>query len=143
MPVKLLTRVLALGLAFVAGVLAGGSAGFLYFERAAEAKLVQAAHDQANEAQMVCGQHQAALCQRAGLYHQKYGRWPANVRELVAAHFLPEYSQLHLCYLQIPAGGLITRMTRRGRSLSRRIIARLAIMSCRPAGLDLTALISQ
>ena len=111
---KILARVLALSLAFAAGIVAGGSACYLYFERAAEAERAEDAQGRANEAQMVCGQHQAALYQRAGLYRQKFGRWPTNVQELVEAHFLPEYSQVHLCYLQIPASGLITSYYQKG-----------------------------
>jgi hypothetical protein len=111
---KILARVLALSLAFAAGIVAGGSACYLYFERAAEAERAEDAQGRANEAQMVCGQHQAALYQRAGFYRQKSGRWPTNVQELVEAHFLPEYSQVHLCYLQIPASGLITSYDQKG-----------------------------
>jgi len=113
-PMKILARVLALSLAFAAGIVAGGSACYLYFERAAEAERAEDAQGRANEAQMVCGQHQAALYQRAGFYRQKSGRWPTNVQELVEAHFLPEYSQVHLCYLQIPASGLITSYDQKG-----------------------------
>jgi hypothetical protein len=53
---------------------------------------------QANENRFVCvAFHQAALYQRAGLYHQKFGRWPTNVQDLVEAHLLPEFSAVHIC----------------------------------------------
>ncbi len=103
-----------MSLAFGAGIVAGGSAYYLYFERAAEAEKTADAQGRANEAQMVCGEHRAALYQRASYYRQKFGRWPTNVQELVEAHFLPEYSQVHLCYLQIPASGLITSYDQKG-----------------------------
>jgi hypothetical protein len=111
---KKLARVLALSLTFAAGMVAGGSACYLYFQRAAEVEKAQAAADQANQDRAVCGFHQTALYQQASLYHQKFGRWPTNVQELVVAHFLPEYSQVHLCSLQIPASGLITSYDQKG-----------------------------
>jgi hypothetical protein len=105
---KILARVLALSFAFVAGIVAGGSACYLHFQRAEEAERAQEAADQANQEQWVCHLHQVALYRRANLYHDKFGRWPTNVQELVETHFLPEYSQVYLCSLQIPASGLIT-----------------------------------
>ena len=113
-PMKVLARILALSLAFAAGIVAGGSACYLYFERTVEAERSQDAVYRANESQMVCGFHQTALYQRAGLYHQEFGRWPTNVQELVVANLLPEYSQVHLCSLQIPASGLITSYDQKG-----------------------------
>jgi hypothetical protein len=111
---KILARVLALSLAFAAGIVAGGSACYLHFLRAADAERAEGAEGQANELRAVCRFHQAALYQRAKLYHQKFGRWPTNVQDLVKMHFLPEYSQVHLCSLQIPASGLITSYDQKG-----------------------------
>ena len=111
---KILARVLALILAFAAGIVTGGSACYLYFDRAVQAERTEEAEDRANEARYVCGEHQAALYRRADLYRQKFGCWPTNVQELVVAHFLPEYSQVHLCYLQIPDSGLITSYDQKG-----------------------------
>lgn len=51
----------------------------------------------------VCGIHQSALYDRAEQYHQKFGQWPTNVQELVAAHFLPEFSEVHFCPSQVGA----------------------------------------
>lgn len=51
----------------------------------------------------VCGIHQSALRDRAELYHQKFGRWPTNIQELVEAHFLPEFSEVHFCPSQVSA----------------------------------------
>ena len=51
----------------------------------------------------ICGIHQSALRDRAEQYHQKLGRWPTNVQELVEAHFLPEYSEVHFCPSQVSA----------------------------------------
>jgi hypothetical protein len=111
---KILARVLVLSLTFAAGIVAGGSACYLYFQRAVEADRSEEAEGRANESRAVCGFHQTALYQRASLFHQKFGRWPTNVQELVVAHFLPEYSQVHLCSLQIPASGLITSSDQKG-----------------------------
>ena len=105
---KKLGQVIALSFAFVAGLVAGGSGCYLYFDRAANAEKAEAAADMADESRGICGFHHAALYQRAGLYRQKFGRWPTNVQELVEAHFLPEYSQVHLCPSQIGERGLIT-----------------------------------
>lgn len=105
---KILARVLVLSLAFAAGIVAGGSVCYLYFERAEEVERAEDAQGRANEALGVCQTHQAALYQRGRLYHEKFGHWPTNVQALVETHFLPEYSQVHLCSLQIPASGLIT-----------------------------------
>jgi hypothetical protein len=104
---KQLGQAIVLGFAFFAGVVVGGSACYLYFDRAAKADKMEEAAGMAAESRAICGFHHAALYQRAGLYHQKFGRWPTNVQELVEADFLPEYSQAHLCSLQIPASGLI------------------------------------
>ncbi|MEI7534864.1 MAG: hypothetical protein WCK57_10895 [Verrucomicrobiae bacterium] len=111
---KILARVFALILAFVAGIVAGVSVCYLHLQRAMEAEKIVEAESRANEARYVCGEHHAALYQRADFYRQKFGRWPTNVQELVVTHFLPEYSQVHLCYLQIPASGLITSYDQRG-----------------------------
>ena len=113
-PMKILARVIALSFAFAAGIVAGVSACYLHFQRAVEADRTEEAEGRANEARAVCGFHQAALYQRARLYHEKFGRWPTNVQALVETHFLPEYSQVHLCSLQIPASGLITSYDQKG-----------------------------
>jgi len=55
---------------------------------------------------VVCHVHQLALYERADQFRQKYGRWPTNVQEVVEAHFLPEYSEVHFCPSQI---GKLTR----------------------------------
>jgi|WetSurMetagenome_2_1015567.scaffolds.fasta_scaffold675706_1 hypothetical protein len=107
MPLNALARVLALSLAFTAGIVAGGSVCYLYFQRAAEVERTVELEDEANFAREICGFHHAALFQRAKLYHVKFGNWPTNVQELVKTHFLPEYSQVHLCPLQIGVRGLI------------------------------------
>ena len=111
---KILARVLVLSLTFAAGIVAGGSACYLYYQRAVEAVRSEEAEGRANEARAVCGFHQTALYQRAGVYHQKFGCWPTNVQELAVTHFLPEYSQVHLCSLQISASGLITSYDQKG-----------------------------
>lgn len=41
--------------------------------------------------------HKGALRERAELFHGKTGRWPTSVKELVEAHFLPEWSEVHIC----------------------------------------------
>ena len=45
--------------------------------------------------------HEAALQERANLFRQKFTRWPTNVQELVEAHFLPEFSEVHFCPSQV------------------------------------------
>jgi hypothetical protein len=52
---------------------------------------------------LICGIHQDALRDRADQFHQKFGRWPTNVQELVGAHFLPEFSEVHFCPSQVSA----------------------------------------
>jgi hypothetical protein len=111
---KTLARVLALSFAFAAGIIAGGSVCYLHFQRVADAERAEEAKDQANQNRMVCEFHQEALTQRARLYHEKFGHWPTNVQNLVETHFLPEYSQVHLCSLQIPASGLIASYDQKG-----------------------------
>jgi hypothetical protein len=106
---KILAKAIALSLAFAAGIVTGGSACYLYFQRAAEAERTSEAGAPAAEARAVCGWHRGALYQRAELYHAKFGRWPTNVQALVETHFLPEFSQVHLCPLQIGERGLIRR----------------------------------
>ena len=54
----------------------------------------------------VCGIHQSALRDRAEQYHEKFGRWPTNVQELVEAHFLPEFSEVNFCPSQVGVGAL-------------------------------------
>jgi hypothetical protein len=111
---KILARVVVLVFAFAAGIVAGGSACYLHFQRLEEADKAQEAADQANQDRMVCRFHQTALYQRAKLSHDKFGHWPTNVQELVETHLLPEYSQVYLCSLQIPASGLITSYDQKG-----------------------------
>src|ERR1035441_4464631 len=82
---KILARVLALSLAFAAGIVAGGSGCYLYFQRAVEAERAEEAAGRANEARAVCGFHQIALYQRAKLYHEQFRHWPTNVQALVEA----------------------------------------------------------
>jgi hypothetical protein len=104
---KIAAKVLAVILPFGAGIVTGGSACYLYLQRAVEAERAEAAAAQDNEERHVCELHHAALYQRAALYHEKFGYWPTNVQALVETHYLPEFSQVHLCSLQIPASGLI------------------------------------
>jgi hypothetical protein len=111
---KKLASVLALSISFVVGIVAGGSACYLHFQRAADVEKAAAVADQASQNQMVCEFHQETLAQRAGLFHEKFGFWPTNVQNLVESHFLPEYSQVHLCSLQIPAIGLIASYDQKG-----------------------------
>src|ERR1039458_3359966 len=111
---KILARVLALSLFLAAGIVAGGSGCYLYFQRAVEAERAEEAAGRANEARAVCGFHQIALYQRAKLYHEQFRHWPTNVQALVETRFLPEYSQVHLCSLQISASGLITSYDQKG-----------------------------
>jgi hypothetical protein len=101
-------QVILIGFAFVAGMVAGGSGCYIYFDREENAEKAEPAVVLTAEQYAVCRSHQGALYQRAGLYRQKFGRWPTNVQELVEAHYLPEYSQVHLCPSQIAEIGLIT-----------------------------------
>jgi len=87
-------KALAVSLAFLAGVGVGigGYRIHVLDQAAAESK----------DRWLICTKaHQPALYDRADLYRQKLGRWPTNVQELVEAHFLPEYSEVHLCPSQV------------------------------------------
>ena len=95
---KHLITTFAVGFAFLAGVGVGICASYLYLDHAANAAQAEAEAGKARENRYKCVEfHQAALCQRAGLYYQKFGHWPTNVQDLVEAHFLPAYSQVHCC----------------------------------------------
>ena len=87
--VKTYTKLFAVSLAFLIGVGVAVGAYHIY-------RLDQAAAESKTRS-FVCGIHQSALYDRAEQYHQKGGRWPTNVQELVEAHFLPEYSEVHVC----------------------------------------------
>jgi hypothetical protein len=41
--------------------------------------------------------HQSALLDRAELFWKKTGRWSGSVGELVEAHLLPAWSEIHWC----------------------------------------------
>jgi len=111
---KFPTRALALSLIFAAGIVVGGSVCYLYFEWAEAMDRAEDAQGRANEALFICQTHRAALYQRAKLYHDKFGHWPTNVQALVETHYLPEYSQVHLCSLQIPPSGMIRSYDQKG-----------------------------
>jgi hypothetical protein len=103
---KSLAIAVGLSLAFIAGVIAGTSASYLYFDHLAKMERVEEAADMAREAQYVCVEfHQAALYQQAGLYRQQFGHWPTNVQVLVEAHLLPAISQVHMCPSEIRIAG--------------------------------------
>jgi hypothetical protein len=92
--VKSFAKTIAVSLAFLVGVGVGIGAYRIHVldQAAAESKVRW----------LICTKpHQSALCERAGLYRQKLGRWPTSVQELVEAHFLPEYSEVHLCPSQV------------------------------------------
>jgi hypothetical protein len=96
-PVKTWPKIIAFGCTFVVGTLVGVGA---YHLRALDKSTAEA-----KTRWLVCVQaHQSALRERADGYRQKYRRWPTNVQELVEAHFLPEFSEVHLCPSQV--GGL-------------------------------------
>jgi len=92
--VKTYSKAIAVSLAFLVGVGVGVGAYRIHvLDRAtAESKVRW----------LVCTKaHQSALYERADLYRQKLGRWPTNVQELVEAHFLTEFSEVHLCPSQV------------------------------------------
>jgi len=92
--VKTWPKMIAFGCTFLVGLGVGIGA---YHVRA-----IDRAAAEAKTRWLVCVQaHQSALYERADQYHQKYGRWPTNVQELVEAHFLPEFSEVHLCPSQV------------------------------------------
>jgi hypothetical protein len=97
--VKNHAKAIAVGLVFLVGVGVGVGGYRIHV-------LDHAAAD-AKTRWLVCVQaHQSALRERADQYRQKFGRWPTNVQELVEAHFLPEFSEVHLCPSQL---GMLTR----------------------------------
>jgi hypothetical protein len=98
---KKLGGAIALCFALLAGVVIGSSISYLYFDRAAREEKANDIAGEASEAREICRFHHAALYERASLYRQQFGHWPTNVQELVEAHFLPEYSQVHLCPSQV------------------------------------------
>jgi hypothetical protein len=102
---KILGKAIVLSFAFIAGVVAGGSACYLYFDRAENAEKAEEVRQQDDASRFMCRLNQDALYQRASLYRQEFGHWPTNVQDLVEAHFLSEYSQVHLCPSQIGGSG--------------------------------------
>jgi hypothetical protein len=91
---KMLAKIFALSFAFLLGV---GAYHLRVLDRgAADSKTCW----------FVCGIHQSALLDRAEQYHQKFGRWPTNIQELVEAHFLPEFSEVYFCPSQVGVGAL-------------------------------------
>jgi len=88
---KILAKIFALGFAFFLGV---GAYHLGVLDRAAADSKTR---------WFVCGIHQSAIRDRAEQYHQKFGRWPTNVQELVEAHFLPEFSEAYFCPSQVNA----------------------------------------
>jgi hypothetical protein len=102
---KILGKAIVLSFAFIAGVVVGGSACYLYFDRAENAEKAEEVRQQADVCRFMCRLNKAAVYQRASLYRQEFGHWPTNVQDLVEAHFLSEYSQVHLCPSQIGGYG--------------------------------------
>jgi hypothetical protein len=86
------------GFTFVIGV---GVAVGVY-----ELHALDQAADEGKTRWLVCRFHQYALYDRADQFHQKFGRWPTNVQELVEAHFLPEFSEVYFCPSQVGIGAL-------------------------------------
>jgi hypothetical protein len=96
--VKTWAKSIAFGFAFLVGVGVGLGAYHIHV-------LAQAFSD-GKDRWLVCRFHQDALYERADQFHQKFGHWPTNVQELVEAHFLPEFSEVHFCPSQV---GALTR----------------------------------
>ncbi len=93
-PVKTGAKMIAFGCTFLVAIGAGVGAYRL--------RTLDKSTAEAKTRWLVCVQaHQSALRERADGYRQKYGRWPTNVQELVEAHFLPEFSEVHLCPSQV------------------------------------------
>ena len=88
---KILATIFALGFAFFLGI---GAYHLRVLDRAAADNKTR---------WFVCGIHQSALRDRAEQYRQKIGSWPTNVQDLVEAHFLPEFSEVHFCPSQVTA----------------------------------------
>ena len=93
---KIRREVIAFGFIFLLGVGVGVGGYYLH-------ALDRAATD-AKTRWFICGVHQDALYERADQYHKKFDRWPTNIRELVEAHFLPEFSEVHFCPSQVSTG---------------------------------------
>ena len=84
------SKALTLGAIFLAGV-GAGVAGYRVYLRDRQI-------GEAKQRWFICTLvHQTALAERAELYHQKIGRWPATVRELVESQIVPEWSEVHFC----------------------------------------------
>jgi hypothetical protein len=84
------TKVIAFSLTFLIGV-GVGVAGY-------RVHLLDRAYAKAKTDWMICTMaHQDALVKRATAYHEKLGRWPTNIQELVEAGLLPEWSEAHFC----------------------------------------------
>ena len=87
---KIWTKTVTFNLIFLAGF--GVGLGAYRIHRLDRATV------EAKQRWLICGEvHKTALRERAESFRQKSGRWPASVGELVAAHFLPEWSEVHLC----------------------------------------------
>jgi hypothetical protein len=87
---KIRIKVIAFSLTFLIGV-GAGVAGY-------RVHLLDRAYAEAKTHWMICTMaHQDALLERAKSYHEKAGRWPTNVQELVEARLLPEWSEVHFC----------------------------------------------
>lgn len=87
---KICAKMFILGVVFLAGVGVGVGAYRLH--------LLDRATVEAKQRWLICVHtHQAALRGRAELFRQKGGHWPASVGDLVEAHFLPEWSEVHFC----------------------------------------------
>jgi hypothetical protein len=87
---KIWTKAVVLSLVFLAGV--GAGLGAYRIHRLDRATM------EAKQRWMICVEvHQTALRDRAESFRQKTGRWPTSVAELVEAHLLPEWSEVHLC----------------------------------------------
>ena len=101
---KIWTKTVILSLVFLAGIGVGLGAYRIH--------ILDQSFGEAKARWLVCTKvHQDALYERADLFHQKFARWPTNVQELVEAHFIPEWSEVHLCPSHI---GVLTRTDYQG-----------------------------
>src|SRR5437868_13397803 len=83
-------KLLAFSLTFLIGVGAGVTSYQVH--------LLNRGYAEAKTHWMICTMaHQDALLERATAYHEKVGRWPTNVQELVEGRILPEWSEVHFC----------------------------------------------
>jgi hypothetical protein len=87
---KTRNKVIAFCLTFLVGI-GVGVAGY-------RVHLLSVAGAEAKTDWMLCTMaHKGAIEERAKSYHEKAGRWPTNVQEMVEARLLPEWSEVHFC----------------------------------------------